>query len=282
LHVSADVLWLTRSRADRQTIVSNPLGALTPDESLNVHDLLFNVEAGVRGQVAYEGETGHGMDVGYIGIFDQASTATLLDTDMFFDFFSRQPATATSAYTVTYESDLHSGELNWRLPKVWRVRPSIGARWIRHAEDFSILDTAEISEDAFADLTNDLVGGQIGLRTVLWDRGGWFRVEASLKGGAYRNSIELHADARNTANVVQASLDYRTETTAFSGEATVSAIWQFHRNVSLRVGYQGLWLTEIALVPDQSNDFSLATGTGGLEVNDIGYQGGHCGLEVRW
>jgi len=280
-HVAADFVWMGRSRADQQTIIRAPLGGGAPTESVNVYDLLFEVNGGVRGNVAYDGDNGYGWEVGYLGVFNQPAMSEVSDTDMFFDFFGRQPAVATNAYTVNYESSLHSTEVNWRLCERWRVRPLIGVRWIRHAENFSILDTADVSEDAFADMSNDLFGGQAGLTTVLWDRGGWFRVEGGVKAGLYHDRMRLRARVLDQLGVQQAGFSQAASSTAFSGEIVLSAVWQFSANASFRVGYQGLWLTNIGLAPDQSDNFTLA-GVGSVETNDISYQGGHLGLEVRW
>ncbi len=278
--VAADLIWLSRSRARQQSIIFAP-GGLGFSQALNARDLLFDVEAGVRGEIAFDLPNGRGLELGYFGIFDQAATADLSDPNMFFTLYNVFPLVLTNGYTVNYESELHSGELNWRLCECLAFRPLVGVRWIRHSEDFDVLDTSNAGLHMLSDVSNNLVGAQLGFDVCLWDRGGWFRVEATMKSGLYHNAMNLHADVRDAAGVVF-RLDRDFDATAFSGEIGVTAVWQVTPHLALRFGYHGLWLARVALAPDQANDFDIVTGAGNVDLGPLNYQGGTMGLEVTW
>ena len=141
-----------------------------------------------------------------------------------------------------------------------------------------VYESATPDNLSIARMENDLVGGQMGFHTGLWDRGKWFRVEATAKSGVFHNFVDLYAGQQTTAGPLN-GFKRRFETTSVAGEINVTAIAQVTDCIAITFGYTGLWLADIGLVPDQSNNFDLATGQGNLDVNGVSYQGGHVGIE---
>ena len=145
-----------------------------------------------------------------------------------------------------------------------------------------MLDTTNTSWDAFAEMQNDLIGAQIGLKTCLWNQGNWFRVEAAMKSGVYHNDIDYHAHVNDAAGASQGTLDRDPSATSFVGELTVSAVVQFCPRLAMRFGYHGLWMAEIALAPNQVDQSDMTTGSGTDHLGSLNYQGGFFGLEGNW
>ena len=65
----------------------------------------------------------------------------------------------------------------------------------------------------------------------------------------------------------------------------LSAIWRINDRCGLRVGYNLLWLTGVALAPDQF-DFSASTGpeagAGVQRTGSLFLNGASAGVEARW
>ena len=70
---------------------------------------------------------------------------------------------------------------------------------------------------------------------------------------------------------------------AFLGELTLSAAYQLNETWGLRAGYNLMWISGVALAPDQL-DFSF-TPTSGSQLSNSGslfIHGASLGLEARW
>jgi len=280
--MSADLLWMSRSRARPQTMIESELGALVISESFNARELVFDARAGYRLSWGYDLLDGRAVELNAFSIFDQRAAADVSDTSMFFTVHNLSPAIATDAYTVNYVSNLHNGELNWWLDEFWGFRPMVGARWIRVREEFSILDTTDTSWDAFSEMQNDLIGAQVGVKARLWDGGNWIRLETQLKGGIYHNDVDYQASVVDAAGASQGVIRRSPSANPFVGEITVTAVVQFCPRLALRFGYHGLWMSDIGLAPNQADQSDIATGMGGDQLGSLNYQGGFAGLEANW
>lgn len=278
--MSADLLWMSRSRANSQTMIESPAGG--GSESFNARELRFDARAGFRTSWGYDLMDGRAVELSAFSVYDQPATANVGDANMFFTFHNLPAAIPTDAYTINYVSNLHNGELNWWLDEAWGIRPMLGARWIRVREEFSILDTTDTSWDAFSEMQNDLVGAQLGFKTRLWGDGNRLRVEVAMKSGVYHNNVDYQARIVDAGGASQGSISRSPSATSFAGELTVTAVMQFTPHVAMRCGYHGLWMTEIGLAPNQANRSDIATGIGTDHLGALNYQGGFIGLEANW
>lgn len=286
--VSGQLLWLHRTEADgnQPLVVATEAGGETA--VILMEDLNFPVEAGFRGSLFFGPPSGRYFELTYAGIYDQqaavsvqTNSGTVTQTSR--TFFGATTTSLTNFdYTAIYESDFHSAELNlWSGVESWRFRPMIGLRWMTQSEQYQLFETAARGNGGIADLDNDLLGGQLGFATVVWQRANWFNVQAICKAGVYRNDIGL-ASSLNSAGTSVASLNREFESTSCSGQVDLTATWQLTPYFNLHVGYTGLWLSEVALVGDQNDDFDIVAGTGNLDLGGVSYQGGHFGLTVTW
>jgi hypothetical protein len=206
-------------------------------------------------------------------VFDEITTATLMSS-----------------------ARIQSAELNWRRS----IGPAItwlsGFRWVQWNEQmtaayqFSNSNPYNLGSGSVAAATgNDLYGGQIGLDALLWDRGGRWKVNGLGKAGvfynhAYQNSsggwVPLPGSGDPyTLPTVSASANK----VAFVGEVGVNSTYWLTPWLGWRAGYSLLWLSGVAVAPEQ---FPLADyGAGTTMINTSGsvfLHGVTTGLEARW
>ena len=206
----------------------------------------------------------------------------------------------------TATADLSASIWSFELNRWARVRPNIalmqGFRMLGWGENLTLADHYQIDpanpapiygQDVFGNQSsNSLYGYQIGTDIRLWDRGQGFRVDGLLKGGAYYNNAvqnsaytyEAGPGELQTANVRAAG-----GSAAFVGEVGLTGTLPITCNLSLRVGYLGLWLQGLAQPTNQLRGQTLTSGGPGSPVagslNTAGstvVQGLSLGLEGRW
>ena len=127
---------------------------------------------------------------------------------------------------------------------------------------------------------NNLLGMQIGGQGVLL-RMGDFSIEGSLKAGLYDNLA-----SQNTAVSLEKTMYYAGASAnqiAYSGDAILQLKYQLARDVKIKLGYQLLWINQVALAAGQvSKSHSTSTS---LTVNGVNtsssilFQGGTVGFE---
>jgi len=206
----------------------------------------------------------------------------------------------------TATADLSASIWSFELNRWARVRPNIalmqGFRMLGWGENLTLAEHYQLDptnpssiygQDIFGNQSsNSLYGYQIGTDIRLWDRGQGFRVDGLLKGGAYYNNAvqnsaytyEVAPGELQTANVRAAG-----GAAAFVGEVGLTGTLPITCNLSLRVGYLGLWLQGLAQPTNQLRGQTLTSGGPGSPVagslNTAGstvVQGVSLGLEGRW
>ena len=107
------------------------------------------------------------------------------------------------------------------------------------------------------------------------------RVEAAFKGGVYQNAVDYRATMYDNVGPL-VRINRYPSSTSLAGECIVSAIIQCGPNLALRFGYQGLWMSEIGLAPNQANQSDFFTGAGSDDFEGLSFNGGFVGLEANW
>ena len=121
--------------------------------------------------------------------------------------------------------------------------------------------------------SNQLYGGQLGLDWSAWDAGGPLRLNLITKAGAFSNRASA---ARNGESVLVGSTT--DSQTSFVGEVAAVARWSLSDTWSLRGGYQLMWLSGIAVAPDQLSVFlNPPDMSGGVLLH-----GATVGIEAQW
>jgi hypothetical protein len=188
-----------------------------------------------------------------------------------------------------YVSKLHSIEANFRRQVSCRVSVLAGFRWIELSEDFGVLyeTNPNIAGPSRyrVDVNNHLYGFQVGADALLWNNNCWL-VDASVRAGVFGNN----ADQTTLEHYVEfgglpAAGTASGTDTSFLGELEVTATRCLTDRLSLRLGYQMLWLEGVALAPNQIDNTNLSPPPGVVTLDtDSGFfaHGAFVGLEAVW
>jgi hypothetical protein len=186
-----------------------------------------------------------------------------------FDRGSRRPAQRCDGYA--------GGHVDWLA----------GFRWASLDDAATLAFTSSAPQPStYAATTNsNLFAGQVGTRGRLafdrWAVEGWMKI--GIAGTALSQS-------QTTFDAIT-GLPFRAATSAdhagmgMIADMNLSAVWRIDDVWGVRCGYNLMWLTGVALAPDQWNFSSVDTpgaGTGLAGTGSICLAGANLGLEARW
>lgn len=238
--------------------------------------------------------TGHAIEATYFRGANFRSQRPLSDVSELYrtaapGIFGNGPF-AFDTGTANLGSMIQSFEFN-RHHAIWRnVRFLAGFRWIEWNEQFtfSTIDGA-ITDFYQTGCINDLYGGQIGLDANILNTP-WVRFDGVVKAGAYYNNA-VQSSQYTTNDVLNPgtatiAVGESPASGAFAGEVGLTAVVPVTRNIDVRLGYFGLWLSGIAQPTQQLSGQSLTPGSpavGSLNVDGgVIVQGVSLGLEGRY
>lgn len=163
-----------------------------------------------------------------------------------------------SAASTSYFTDMQSAEFNFRAwidmpPGPFDVQVLLGARYLSLDENFTFgFDGSEV----LTQTQNELWGVQLGL-DMKWLIHPRAYVDFDAKGAMCNN--DLSASIRQDADAPRFAFDDKT---AFVGDLALTLNWQVAPAWSIRAGYQAIFLTGLALGPDnmRANVDFLAAG----------------------
>jgi len=308
--VSADFIYLNRDDVSRQVdFASDGIGGPVV---LGTNNLDFDEEPGFRVTGTYQISGSTHIEAVYMGTFNWNTTATATSgNDNLYSAisnFGNQPAggflqTDQSAFQrIDYSSDLNNVELNWRqhwMQPNYRLQGSwmAGVRYVRLREDLLYATRVNAHTDPITSLprgpalmdysvrtTNHLVGFQLGGDLFASLLPGLL-VGGDLKAGIYGN----HARQNTTISATNLNPAVREKVTdndvSLVAEAGASVVYQITPWLSLKGGYELLYLDGVALAPENFNANAPFGGPRSTFVNDNGnvfYHGFTAGLEWIW
>ncbi len=280
-----EALFWTRSQ--------NFAGGLVLDEdnppafALTGSDLRFNPEAGLRASLTRHLSTGNAFEFIFFGVDAWNSTATTTGLNnrslpgdaglATFDFFN------ADAMQVTYDSELVNIEANYTMK--WKTLDAIvGFRYFQLDESMSIaaFDADTFTSDYRVSVDNDLYGAQIGLRSER-DHCAW-TFSVSAKTGIYANVARQRTLFRDLSNtLILRNIERKNTSAASISEISLLARRQITDRMSLRIGYNLLWATNLALAPFQ---FDFTDNASSSDFIDDGHStfihGGSIGLQIDY
>ncbi len=275
--VWADAIFMTRSQADGFRLASQlPGGA----EAFNTSDMDFAFRWGPHIGFYYSFSESASVGVEFFGIDGWSAHGEAAgNISVAFPGTSLQSEAGAAAFD--YNSTLYSTEINVRHHTYDWLALLAGFRWIELGEKFAgsfASDQPGVSAYGI-DVNNHLYGFQTGVlastRRDDWCGDIW------AKTGIYGNS----ANQRTAANLGNGPVSVGAEAScaAFAGELGVGISKQFTDRLSARIGYQAMWLSGVALAPEQIAATNPQLGVADM-VNDgsIFYHGGLAGLEYVW
>jgi hypothetical protein len=317
-------MYLSREDDLRQIGFSSDgiAGGGPPTLVLSTDNFDFDEEFGLRATFWFLVGVGTNLEVSYFGAWGWESSAEFVDPgNGIFSALSEFGNVPVGGYEETDEAARHFIEYSSRMNNIEAnvrtraISPSCrfqwstlyGVRYFKLGENFQYTTMAVAHDDPLTPLVvdplergpgemdyaiavqNDMVGFQIG-------GDGWlcvvpgFSIGAEAKVGVYGNSAE-----QNT-NIFCTSCGYTFEREADSevaglGEANAMAVLRLTPQLTLRAGYQILYVTNVGLAPAQFNAtapeaFGPPPGnprTPFINLDGaVTYVGGTAGIEWTW
>jgi hypothetical protein len=313
---SDDQPILVNLRGDDGSIVS-PSDAATV---LSTSDLDFGFDPAVRVLLGHRLHNGWAIEGGYFGFCDADTSAFVQapNEEAIYTFPGslgavNVPADFDRVWT-DYSSSVHSGELNLVCCCGCCSDPCgkgkgdgakggcgnlycrtfewfVGFRYLNLREHLQIYGergqtttTGNGLESSIYDIrtSNNLYGPQVGARVRRWGRKlGW---EATGKAGIFGSDTQQEQYILDYPGFELRPLTSASDDgVAFVGELNLTGIYRLNETWNLRAGYNLMWITGVALAPDQL-DFSgeLPAGNQISSSGGVFLHGVSCGLEARW
>jgi hypothetical protein len=305
------VFFQRRNAAADQSLVFDGAAADAP-AVVSVRDMRFPVQPGVRLFVGDVDDCGRGWEVGYLGVWgmfadaEAAGAGTLRAPDP----LALQPNTGlndASFARATYASTLNSPEANLFLRdadsgydrssgRPWqrcagyvqgRVDWLAGFRWAGLDESATVSyvpASPSVPTTYGVQSSSNLFGVQVGTRGRMeWERWaveGW--AKTALAGAERSQSQAPIVDALD-GGLIRPGGSSRDGGVGFIGDMTASVIYKLSDTWGLRAGYNLLWISGVALAPDQFSFAALPAGSTAISANSTAFlHGANLGLEARW
>jgi hypothetical protein len=265
---AADFIILDRVGGFNQTLVElvrhqdDPYKTTGP-EALNATDLHQGFAAGAQIDLIHHGDDGCDFEVLYFqidGWSSARSVGPVIGPDGHPDWLvMRAPGTFVQLQNAPmqtmvwdYDSRLYNAEVNVRRTLWPRVTVLAGLRWDNLSEDFvGVLTPPTAHGKGFfwnTQTKNNLYGLQIGADARLWERDR-FSIDGVLKTGIFDNRVDELTTVRMER--IQFPESASTNHLAFLGQLGVQCKYQVTRQLSLKAGYEAIWLQGVALAPGQ-------------------------------
>jgi hypothetical protein len=199
---------------------------------------------------------------------------------------------------IHYVSTFQGAELNVRrqMPcPPGRMTMSIlgGFRYAEIAEQFDFNTQTSVPapqggvNNFHVGTTNEMVGAQIGALFELYLENRWW-VDCEMKGAIFSNRMHLINDYHNV-NSTGVATDFITSDqevhTSFAEDLTVSLLYRWSAHVTTRVGYQAVFVQDVALAPENLNTDLSVLRLGPAQVShsqNIIYMGPVAGIVMAW
>lgn len=291
---------------------------LTGETVLSVGDLEAAMAYGARAFVGVKRCDSWGMEAGYLGVYGMNSTRTLTGFENLqlagpLAGLVPLPFEAADRVEATYSSIFQSGEINIFKSCCQTGRGGGdacdaaacgnecggccidwlgGFRYVNLSEQagltFTCCTESEVgpfTSSYDVQTSNNLFGGQFGGRASRTWRN--WAVEGWAKAGVFANlQNQSQAPILDPLNPGTPARDARSASgvePAMMADLNLSVIYRINRVFGLRVGYNALWVGNVALAPDQW-DFgaSADSGTGLAGNGGLFLTGATFGIDAYW
>jgi hypothetical protein len=238
-------------------------------------DLNFPMQVGFDLGVLCHFPSGWEIEFGYFQV-DSWLAKNFVPGDNFI-YAGGSTTLPTTDTDVRYSSAIYLSEINLRRQWNEWLNLLIGFRGGEFDEHYlACSDSVLLSSRT----TNALFGFQIGADVRMIDRGP-FKINALCKAGVYGNSINQRCSVDSPS--LGANLSENASHLAFLGELGLVATYEFGPHLSARVFYQAVWLSGVALAPEQLAGTNFDAGTLAIDPNgSVFYHGGGVGFEWKF
>jgi hypothetical protein len=234
---------------------------------LNAADLHLGFSGGPRLGLTHHGDDGSDLEVSYFQIDGWGSAKGIgpILSDGQTDWlvmrapgnFLQTQQSHDQMMAWDYASRLYNAEMNVRWHPWPRVTVLAGFRWVNLTEELEgiLIPPTPHGTGSFwdAQTKNNLYGLQIGADARFLELGR-FSIDGLLKAGIFDN----HADAAALVRMerIQFGESDTADYPAFLGELGVRCEYRVTPRLSLKAGYQAIWLQGVALAPGQISETS--------------------------
>jgi hypothetical protein len=248
----------------------------------------------------------------YTGVAETEDTAAVRDTtrdilgglgNLFSPFggFGARPISGldfNNLAQIHYTSSLQSAELNIRRqvpmpPQRLAASVLFGVRYMSLPEQFDYHTESGVPTPGGAvnsihiATENWMVGPQIGAMFEFYADNCWW-VNFEMKGAVLNNRAQqsttyLNVDNNGTTSVFSGS--QREDHATFAGDLDLTFVYRWSPHFTTRLGYQALFLSGVALAPDNLNTNINILRQGPAQLNHGAgsiYHGPHAGIEIGW
>ncbi|HEY4761470.1 MAG TPA: BBP7 family outer membrane beta-barrel protein [Thermoguttaceae bacterium] len=286
---TADIIFLDRIGSKSQTLVrETDRQSPTDGVLLDSKDFDFGFRGGPRVSLIRHGDNCYDLEFLYFQI-DGWRSSRRVDIDLpgedgiEFSVPGHDVYSTFDPMKFDYDSKLYNAELNVRWAQTCRITMLAGFRWAKLRENFAgeLEDTIDIPFWN-TETVNNLYGFQIGADAKLWQCCR-FSINGLLKAGIYANHAEQTSWLQY--DEYEGSASGSTDHTAFLGEIGLVGKYQVNDCLTLRIGYQLLWLDGVALPPNQIpvTYLDLEDSWAGVDAkNTVFYHGATAGFEYKF
>jgi hypothetical protein len=311
--------WVLVERVPADTkFLSVPTTPSTP--ALNSTDLNQGYAPGMRLGLDYHVDSSHDLLLSffYIGTWDSIKSVgpdnplNWLEMKAPGAFFQTQDF-AYQSMTWDYSTQLYNAELNAQKKVSDRITLLVGFRWLQLREnlqgtippadtfqpDWKPLNWTLNQVAGFTNGTpapayppfwntstaNNLYGFQVGAEGKIFERGR-FSINGLIKGGSYLNHASELTGVSLAKTVYESGAS--ANRAAFVGEGGLQCKYQVTRAITLKLGYEVLWLAGVALAPGQIRETYIITAPTGVYTHDVNsasnvlFHGVTAGLEFKF
>ena len=182
---------------------------------------------------------------------------------------------------IDYSSRLCNIEVNARPRVVGGIPLILGFRSLQLHERFDVwrLDPQDGTPGLDAHTHNFLYGAQVGVEPSFFGGESALTLEGLAKAGVYANCSSQSASSPLLGEGAEA----KRNRTVFVGELGLIVDYRFSQSFALRAGYELLWISGVALAPNQSPTTDLGVPLATLNASGSAlYQGVMASLEFMF
>jgi hypothetical protein len=260
----------------------------------------FSPETGMRFEAAVPLSNSRVIEFTYYGLMSFSANKAVASNGNLFSVLSNFGTAPFGGFgetgqadehSMTYRSDVDNVELSfrhrWMDPQSrWQGSWIAGVRHVYLTEVFGFSSQSSNGVLDYSSRTaNAITGGQIGGDL-------WFQATtdlsfgAAVKVGAYGNQIKSRSTYFATSINPPVGTDGETNRATFLAEGRIMANWKLNQNLTLRVGYEVLYIDGVALASDQFSSnppfVQPVPATSLVDNGDVLYTGFSVGFEWMW
>lgn len=274
-YASAGAVFLKRSRPNEGVVVAgNPSGAPFSRAS----DFGFDWEAGVDVALARRFAGGTIVEARYFGV-DSTAYSTFVAPGTFIGAGFTGPGGTN--FNGKYLTMLDSTEINLRRSVNDRLSLLGGFRWVELKDEMFYKLAGNVATGDY-EYNNHLYGGQLGASLNLGQPARRLLANVETKAGVYGNVADGGIYEFQGNNFIGSFAGSDTKA-AFVGEIDLTLGYRLTQNITVRGGYQLLWIDNVALAGDAGSRSLLNPSLlRGVEFNSLFYQGAMTGIDFVW